>query len=131
MLQLIYVILALYVISLIEVEYTKTLECVPRHFFLTVANVLPLEEVTKRARTLREPSTFRLVSPTIILVKILLQHLWEEKRACDVPSHQQLHKRRRELQLLLSCHIPTSRMSNSYPYSCTVLVMHHSCLTLV
>ena len=48
-LQLINEILALYVISLIEVEYTKTLECVPRHFFLTVANVLPLEEVTKRA----------------------------------------------------------------------------------
>ena len=74
---------------------------------------------------------FRLVSPTIILVKILLQHLWEEKRACDVPmppAITQVEERAAAPFVLSHSHLKDVK---SYPYSCTVLVMHHSCLTLV
>ena len=83
-----------YVISDTE-EYTKTLglEWNPKldHFRLTVADLPPLENLTKRLLVSDIAKTFDVLvwfAPTLIKAKILLQRLWEQKVDWDDPVPQ-------------------------------------------
>lgn len=100
-----------------EVEYTKTLgiewNVHMDHFRLTVADLSPLDEVTKRKLVSDIAKTFDVLgwfSPTIVTVKILLQRLWEEGISWDDPVPPDIHRVwsqwRDELQLLSTRHIP-------------------------
>jgi len=98
-------------------EYTKTLGVEWNagfdHFRLTVAEIPPLNTVTKRALVSDVAKTYDVLgwfSPTIIKVKILLQRLWELKIDWDDPIPQSIHDAwsqwRAELSLLSSHRIP-------------------------
>lgn len=73
-------------------EYTKTLgiewNAHHDHFRLTVADLPPLESITKRLLVSDIAKTFDVLgwfSPSTIVVKILLQQLWESKVDWDEP----------------------------------------------
>ena len=72
------------------VEYTKTLgiewNSSMDHFRLKIANLPPLNNITKRVLVSDVAKTFNVLgwfSPTTIKVKILLQRLWEQKVGWD------------------------------------------------
>ena len=62
-------------------DYTKTLgiewDVKSDEFHLTVAELTPLDNVTKWLLVSDITKTFDVLSPSIIKVKILLQRLWE------------------------------------------------------
>ncbi len=98
-------------------EYTKTLgiewNATKDHFRLTISDPPPLDTITKRALVSDIAKTFDIFgwfSPSTIKVKILLQHLWEQKVSWDdpVPSHikDTWFQWRSELHLLSEKHIP-------------------------
>ena len=83
------------------------------HFRLTVADLPPLENVTKRLLVSDVAKTFDVLgwfAPSIIKAKILLQRLWEQKVDWDDPVPQPIHhdwlQWRRELKLLADKNIP-------------------------
>ena len=105
-----------YVISDTE-GYTKTLglewNTNMDHFRLTVADLPPLENVTKHLLVSDIAKTFDVLgwfAPSIIKAKILLQRLWEQKVDWDDPVPQPIHhdwlQWRRELKLLADKNIP-------------------------
>ena len=105
-----------YVISDTE-EYTKTLglEWNPNldYFRLTVADLPPLENVTKCLLVSDIAKTFDVLgwfAPTLIKAKILLQRLWEQKVDWDDPVPQTIREAwlqwRCELSLLANKPIP-------------------------
>ena len=82
------------------------------HFRLTIADLPPLEDVTKRILVSDIAKTFDALgwfSPSIIKVKILLQQLWESKVDWDDPISTAIRdvwlKWRSELVVLSSKHI--------------------------
>ena len=98
-------------------EYTKTLglewNASMDHFRLTVAELPPLKDVTKRVLVSDIAKTFDVLgwfSPAIIKVKILLQQLWELKIDWDEPLPPMIHDAwlqwRSELKSLSGKHIP-------------------------
>ena len=98
-------------------EYVKTLgiewNANADHFRLTIADLPPLEDVTKRILVSDIAKTFDALgwfSPSIIKVKILLQQLWESKVDWDDPIPTAIRdvwlKWRSELDVLSSKHIP-------------------------
>ena len=98
------------------VEYTKTLgiewNSSMDHFRLTVANLPPLNNITKRVLVSDIAKTFDVLgwfSPTTIKVKILLQRLWEQKVDWDDlvpdPIYENWLQWRSELHLLSNKHI--------------------------
>lgn len=100
-----------------EDQYTKTLgiewNARQDHFRLTVADLPPMTNITKRALVSDVAKTFNVLgwfSPTIIKVKILLQRLWERKVEWDDPVPLSIKDAwlqwRSELPLLTSKHIP-------------------------
>ena len=103
--------------TITEVEaYTKTLGIEWNtnldHFRLTIADLPPLTNVTKRLLVSDISKTFDVLgwfSPAIIKVKILLQRLWELKVDWDDPVPQLIKdvwlQWRSELQLLSEKHI--------------------------
>ena len=73
-------------------EYIKTLgiewNASEDHFRLTIANLPPLEHITKRILVSDIAKTFNVLgwfSPAIIKVKILLQQLWESNLIGTTP----------------------------------------------
>ena len=98
-------------------QYTKTLgvewNAQTDHFRLTIANLPPLENITKRDLVSDIAKTFDVLgwfAPTIIKVKILLQRLWEQRVDWDDPvpeaTYDEWFKWRSELYLLPTKHIP-------------------------
>ena len=98
------------------VEYTKTLgiewNSSTDHFRLTIANLPPLNNITKRVLVSDIAKTFDILgwfSPTTIKVKILLQRLWEQKVDWDDlvpdPIYENWLQWRSELHLLSYKHI--------------------------
>jgi hypothetical protein len=98
-------------------QYTKTLgiewNASQDHFRLTVAELPPIANLTKRALVSDIAKTFDVLgwfSPTIIKIKILLQRLWEQKVGWDDPIPQSIVDAwlqwRSELHLLTHKHIP-------------------------
>ena len=98
-------------------EYTKTLgiewNVSMDHFRLTVADLPPIENVTKHVLVSDVAKTFDVLgwfSPSTIKVKILLQRLWEMKVDWDDPVPQMIldawSQWRSELALLSTKHIP-------------------------
>ena len=80
-------------------EYTKTLgiewNAHLDHFRLTVADLPPLENVTKRVLVSDIAKTYDVLgwfAPTIIKAKILLQQLWELKVDWDDPLPPEVHE---------------------------------------
>ena len=97
--------------------YTKTLgiewNTNSDHFRLTIADLPPLTNITKRLLVSDIAKTFDVwgwFSPVIIKVKILLQRLWEMKVDWDEPVPQVIKEAwlqwRSELQCLATKHIP-------------------------
>ncbi len=91
--------------------YTKTLEiewnATQDHFRLTVAELPPIANITKRALVSETFDVLGWFSPTIIKVKILFQQLWEQKVDWDDPVPQRiLDAWGSELHLLTNKHIP-------------------------
>ena len=97
--------------------YTKTLgiewNSAMDHFRLTIADLPPLDNITKRVLVSDIAKTFDVLgwfSPAIIKVKILLQRLWEQKVDWDdtVPTsiRDEWLQWRSELRLLSNKHIP-------------------------
>ena len=79
-------------------EYTKTLgiewNASLDSFHLTVTDLSPLENVTKRRLVSDIAKTFDALgwfAPSIIMAKTLLQQLWEQKIDWDHPVHQPIH----------------------------------------
>ena len=98
-------------------EYTKTLglewNTSMDHFQLTVADLPPLENVTKRLLVSDIAKTFNVLgwfAPSIIKAKILLQRLWEWKVNWDDPVPQPIRDAwfqwRSESNLLIVMNIP-------------------------
>ena len=98
-------------------EYTKTLgiEWNPSsdHFRLTIADLPPLQNLTKRTLVSDIAKTFDVLgwfSPTIIKMKILLQKLWELRIDWDDVVPDEIRDSwlqwRSELNLLSTKHIP-------------------------
>ena len=117
-------------------QYTKTLgilwNSVMDHFQLTIAELPPLERVTKRFLVSDVAKTFDVLgwfSPSTIMVKVLLQRLWEQKIEWDeeVPlSIKDVWLRwRSELKLLATKHIP--RYYFSKQSTCTSFELHGFC----
>ena len=78
-------------------QYTKTLgiewNARQDHFCLTVAELPPIANITKRALVSDIAKTYDVLgwfSPAIIKVKILLQQLWEQKVGWDDPVPQSI-----------------------------------------
>ena len=105
-------------------EYAKTLgiewNAVTDHFRLTVADLPPLEGITKRILVSDIAKTFDILgwfSPAIIKVKILLQQLWELKVDWDDPVPETVHdvwmQWRSELSFLTTKHIPRCYFSKT------------------
>ena len=110
-------------------EYTKTLgiqwNSRMDHFRLTVADLPPVKNVTKRSLVSDIAKTFDALgwfSPAVIKIKILLQRVWEQKVDWDdtVPkSIQEIWFRwRSELKLLSTksiprCYFPKDKFTNS------------------
>ena len=98
------------------IEYTKTLgiewNSSMDHFCLTIANLPPLNNITKRVLVSDVAKTFNLLgwfSPTTIKVKILFQRLWEQKVGWDDlvdPIYESWFQWRSELHLLCDKHNP-------------------------
>ena len=91
------------------IEWNVTMD----HFRITVAELPPIENITKRMFVSDIAKTYDVLgwfSPTIIKMKILLQRLWELKIGWDkqVPSEicDVWIQWRSELKLLSTCHIP-------------------------
>ena len=108
-------------------EYTKTLgiewNSIMDHFRLTVSELPPVDNLTKRSLVSDIAKTFDVLgwfSPTIIKVKILLQRLWEEKVDWDetvpTPIQETWFHWRTELRLLSTKHIPRCY----YPRKCHI-----------
>ena len=83
------------------------------HFRLTIADLPPLDNVTKRILVSDIAKTFDVLgwfSPATIKVKILLQRLWEQKVDWDdpvpAPICDEWFQWRSELHLLSNKHIP-------------------------
>ena len=83
------------------------------HFRLTIAQLPPLDNITKRMLVSDIAKTFDVLgwfAPAVIKVKILLQRLWEQKIGCDdrvpTPIYDDWLQWRSELSLLSSKHIP-------------------------
>ena len=103
--------------TITDVEtYTKTLgiewNTTSDHFRLTIADLPPLTNVTKRLLVSDIAKTFDVLgwfSPTIIKVKILLQRLWELKVDWDEPVPHIIKEAwlqwRSELQCLSEKHV--------------------------
>ena len=98
-------------------QYTKTLgiewNARQDHFRLTVAELPPITNITKRALVSDIAKTYDVLgwfSPAIIKVKILLQQLWEQKVGWDDPVPQSILdvwlQWRSELHFLTHKHIP-------------------------
>jgi hypothetical protein len=98
-------------------QYTKTLgvewNAQTDHFRLTVANLPPLKNITKRDLVSDVAKTFDVLgwfAPTIIKVKILLQRLWEQRVDWDDPVPEAIYdewlKWRSELGILPTKLIP-------------------------
>ena len=98
-------------------EYTKTLGIAwnrsSDHFCLTIADLPPLQNLTKRTLVSNIAKTFDVLgwfSPAIIKMKILLQQLWEQKIDWDdfvpEPICDSWMQWRTELDLLSTKHIP-------------------------
>ena len=98
-------------------QYTKTLgiewNARQDHFRLTVAELPPITNITKRALVSDIAKTYDILgwfSPAIIKVKILLQQLWEQKVGWDDPVSQSILdvwlQWRSELHFLTHKHIP-------------------------
>ena len=98
-------------------EYTKTLGIAWNahhdHFRLTVANLPPLESITKRALVSDIARTFDALgwfSPSIIKAKVLLQRLWEQKIDWDDAVPESIREAwsqwRSELNMLTEKRIP-------------------------
>ena len=101
------------------------------HFCLTVANLLLLEEVTKRALVSDIARSFDVLGwfpPAIVQVKILPQRLWGMRCSCATSNYTSGGESCSSFCLVTFPDATTTRMSKSYPCSCTVLVMHHSWL---
>ena len=97
-------------------EYTRTLgiewNAKLDHFRLTIAELPPLDNITKRVLVSDIAKTFDVLgwfSPSVIKVKILLQQLWEQKVEWDDPVPSSIHDAwlqwRSELPLLSNKHI--------------------------
>ena len=91
------------------IEWSNKLDC----FRLAIAKLPPLELVTKRSLISDVAKTFDIIgwfAPAIILIKILLQQLWEEKNGWDdsVPVHvlEVWERWRKELPVLADHFIP-------------------------
>ena len=100
-----------------EADYTKTLgvqwNAVSDHFRLAVAELSSQNEMTKRALVSDIARTYDVLGwfvPAIIMVKLLLQRLWEEKVQSDDPVPtgilQVWSQWRRELPILSHHHVP-------------------------
>ena len=98
-------------------DYTKTLgiewNTSKDHFRITVAKPPRLDNLTKRGLTSDIAKTFDILgwfSPSTIIVKILLQRLWELKIGWDNPIPDEIRdawvKWRTELPQLANKHIP-------------------------
>ena len=98
-------------------EYAKTLgvqwNSTHDHFRLTMADIPPHDELTKRTLSSDIAKTFDVLgwyAPTILKAKILLQRLWESKVQWDDPVPQELKQVwlqwRSELGLLAEKHVP-------------------------
>ena len=98
-------------------QYTKTLgiewNASQDHFRLTVAELPPITNITKRALVSDIAKIYDVLgwfSPAIIKVKILLQRLWEQKVGWDDPVPQSILdvwlQWRSELHFLTHKHIP-------------------------
>ena len=98
-------------------QYTKTLgvewNSKTDHFRLTIANLPPLKNITKRELVSDVAKTFDVLgwfAPTTIKVKILLQRLWEQRVDWDDlvpdPIYEEWFKWRSELNLLPTKLIP-------------------------
>lgn len=98
-------------------EYTKTLgiqwNSTSDHFKLTISELTPPDRVTKRFLISDIAKTYDILgwfSPTIIMVKILFQQLWEQKVGWDDvvpdPICEVWLRWRRELKLLSMKSIP-------------------------
>ena len=104
--------------AITDVEtYTKTLgiewNSDSDHFRLTIADLPPLTNVTKRLLVSDIARTFDVLgwlSPAIVKVKILLQRVWESKVDWDDPIPQQIKEAwlqwRAQLHVLSEKHIP-------------------------
>ena len=98
-------------------KYTKTLSIewntTTDQFRLLISELPPLNCITKRVPVSYVAKTFDVLgwfSPTIIKVKILMQHLWELKIDWDDPLPPNIHDTwlqwRSELKLLSDKHLP-------------------------
>ena len=105
-------------------QYTKTLgvewNAQTDHFRLTIANLPPLKNVTKRDLVSDVAKTFDVLgwfAPTIIKVKILLQRLWEQRVDWDDPVPEAIYdewlKWRSELDVLPTKLIPRCYFNKS------------------
>ena len=89
-----------------EVEYTKMLECIPTPLLSHSSKHSTSGRGDKESTSPGRCKNFRRLGwfpSTIVLVKIPLQRLWEEKRACDAPvppAITQVEER------AAACHIP-------------------------
>lgn len=98
-------------------KYTKMLgiewNTVMDHFRLTIAELPPLDEVTKRVLISDVAKIFDVLGwfcPCIIKMKILFQQMWELKVGWDDPVPESIRiswmRWRSELNLLTTKHIP-------------------------
>ena len=105
-------------------QYTKTLgvewNSNSDHFRLTVSNLPPLKNLTKRELVSDIAKTFDILgwfAPVIIKVKILLQRLWEQRVDWDdvVPDliYDEWLEWRSNLKVLSSKHIPRCYFNKS------------------
>ena len=107
------------------IEYTKTLgiewNSSMDHFCLTIANLPPLNNITKRVLVSDVAKTFNLLgwfSPTTIKVKILFQRLWEQKVGWDDlvpdPIYESWFQWRSELHLFVTNTIPNVILTRNH-----------------
>lgn len=117
-------------------EYTKTLGIAwnpsSDHFRLMIANLPPLQNLTKRTLVSDIAKTFDVLgwfSPAIIKMKILLQQLWEQRIDWDDVVPEQIRDSwmqwRTELDLLSTKHIPRCYYSKTSHIS--VIELHGFC----
>ena len=102
------------------------------YFQLTIAELPPLERVTKRFLVSDVAKTFDVLgwfSPSTIMVKVLLQRLWEQKIEWDEEVPLSIKNVwlcwRSELKLLATKHIP--RYYFSKQSTCTSFELHGFC----
>ena len=100
--------------------YTKTLgiewNTTSDHFRLTIADLPPLTNVTKRLLVSDIAKTFDILgwfSPTIIKVEILLQRLWELKVDWDEPVPHIIKEAWLQWRSVLQC-LPEKHVSRCY-----------------